>query len=182
MPTKRVPCWKDKPVFVSVYVERPASTTRHHHHHHHHHRHFHHTIKQEVIHRGDGAGGKGYTTSRIAELLQYSQRLRQSARTAPPSIRPVPNPNHTSNPQTQAEIVAVPRKPKNAKAPNCFGNCNLPTIFGPLTSFHAKKERKTRTKSSGHANNKIKAAIKSLKVEKQQDFFIKLFSASAKRK
>lgn len=105
----QVPCWKDKPVFVSVYVERPkrrlASTTRHHHYHHHHH--VHHTIKQEVIHHGDGAGGKGYTTSRRAELLQCSQRLRQSARTTPPSIPSVPNPNHTSNPQPQAEVPSL---------------------------------------------------------------------------
>lgn len=113
----QVPRWKDKPVFVSIYVERPkrrpASTTRHHHHHHHnhdHHHHVHHTIKQEVIHHGDGAGGKGYTTSRRAELLQYSQRLRQSARTtppSPPSIPSVPNPNHTSNPQPQPEVPSL---------------------------------------------------------------------------
>ncbi|XP_004300326.1 PREDICTED: protein hunchback-like isoform X2 [Fragaria vesca subsp. vesca] len=178
MPIKRVPCWKDKPVLLSVYVERPkrrpaSLTHRHHHHHHHHHHHYvHHTIKREAISHRDGAAGKGYTTSRRAELLQYSQRLRQSARRAPESSSPstpyVPNPNHTSNPQPQAEIVTVPKKPKNSKAPTCFGNCKVPTIFGPLlTSFQAKQERKTRKKRGGNSSNKIKAAIKTLKVQKQ---------------
>lgn len=108
----QVPCWKDKPVLLSVYVERPkrrpASLTHHHHHHHHHHHYVHHTIKREAISHRDGAAGKGYTTSRRAELLQYSQRLRQSAGRAPESSSSstpyVPNPNHTSNPQPQAEV------------------------------------------------------------------------------
>ncbi|XP_050377944.1 uncharacterized protein LOC126795157 [Argentina anserina] len=185
MPTKRVPYWKDKPVLVSVYVEmpkrRPPPLT-----HHHHHYHVHHTVEREAVSPRGSADGKGYTTSRRAELLQYSQRLRQSARTAPASLSPstpiLPDSNHTSNPQPHAQIVTFPTKPKNPKAPTCFGNCRSPTIFGPLTSFHAKKERKTRKKRAYNASKKIKAAIKTLKVQKQQAFFCKLFPSSAKRK
>lgn len=60
--------------------------------------------------------------------------------------------------------MAVRRKPKNSEAPSCFGNWKIPSIFGIFTSFQAKKERKTRKKRSGATSNKIKSAMKSLKV------------------
>ncbi|KAK9927713.1 hypothetical protein M0R45_024884 [Rubus argutus] len=181
MPTKQVTCPQGKPVLVTVYVERPkrkASSN----HPHQHHPYIHHTIKREVIHYRHGAGGQGYI-SRRAELLQYSQRLRLSARSAAPASKPFyPKPNHTQNPQPPAKIGAVRRKQKNSEAPSCFGNWKIPSIFGIFTSFQAKKERKTRKKRSGATSNKIKSAMKSLKVQQKLGFFSKLFSASSKRK
>lgn len=99
----QVTCPKGKPVLVTVYVERPkrkASSN----HPHQHHPYIHHTIKREVIHYGHGAGGQGYI-SRRAELLQYSQCLRLSARSAAPASKPFyPKPNHTKNPQPPAKV------------------------------------------------------------------------------
>ncbi|ONI06360.1 hypothetical protein PRUPE_5G055600 [Prunus persica] len=189
MPTKMGTCCKEKGVLVSVYVEKPKRRTfsnhRHHHHHHHHnnHHHIHHTIKREVVHYRRGADGRGYI-SRRAELLQYSQHLRQSARSAPAASTALnPRPNHTNSQQSHAQIVAVRRKPnKISKAPICFGNWKIPGMFGFFTSSQAKKDRKTRTKRTGSTtSNKIKAVIKSLKVQKQRGVFSKMFS-STKRK
>lgn len=99
----QVTCPQGKPVLVTVYVERPkrkASSN----HPHQHHPYIHHTIKREVIHYRHGAGGQGYI-SRRAELLQYSQRLRLSARSATPASKPFyPKPNHTQNPQPPAKV------------------------------------------------------------------------------
>ncbi|KAI5327951.1 hypothetical protein L3X38_027347 [Prunus dulcis] len=180
-------CCEEKGVLVSVYVEKPKRRTfsSHHHHHHHHnnHHHIHHTIKREVVHYRRGADGRGYI-SRRAELLQYSQHLRQSARSAPAASTALnPRPNHTNSQQSHAQIVAVRRKPnKISKATICFGNWKIPDMFGFFTSSQAKKDRKTRTKRTGSTtSNKIKAVIKSLKVQKQRGVFSKMFS-STKRK
>ncbi|XP_009346155.2 uncharacterized protein LOC103937902 [Pyrus x bretschneideri] len=169
---------KEKGVLVSVYVEKPK---RHHHHNHHH---IHHAVKREIIHYRQGAGGKGYIISRRAELLQYSQYLRQSARSAPPST-PSSRPNITSSQQPHThQVVGVRRKPNkssSSKAPTCFGNWKLPNVFG---IFQAKKGRKTRKMPWGNSRtttSKIKAAVKSLKVQKQRSLFSKVFSAPTKR-
>ncbi|XP_062026271.1 uncharacterized protein LOC133742600 [Rosa rugosa] len=179
MPTKKVTCPKSKPVLLTVYVERPKRRPSSSTHPHQHHPYIQHTIKREVIHYRHGAGGQGYI-SRRAELLQFSQRLRLSARSTAPASKPYYQ-NHTKSPA--AKIVAVRRKPKNSdQAPSCFGNRIFPSIFGLCTNFQAKKERMTTKKRSGTTSNKIKSAINSLKGQKKQGFFSKLFSASSKRK
>ncbi|CAK7356264.1 unnamed protein product [Dovyalis caffra] len=97
---------KEKAVLVHVYVERPrkrrssSSSSSNSHHHHHHHHYVHHIIKQELTPHKNGDSGKGY--SRRAELLHYSQRLRESARSATSSpLVPKPvssNDNHHHQP------------------------------------------------------------------------------------
>lgn len=69
-----------KAVLISVYEEKPTKIKdhRHKHHHHHHHHYVYHSIQQDK--GGDQPTGKGY--NRRAELLLYSQRLRQSVRPA----------------------------------------------------------------------------------------------------
>lgn len=103
---------KEKGVLVSVYVEKPKRRTfsnyRHHHHHHHHHHnnhhHIHHTIKRDVVHYRRGADGRGYISRRV-ELLQYSQHLRQSARSAPAAFTALnPRPDNTNRQQSHAQV------------------------------------------------------------------------------
>ncbi|KAJ6714920.1 hypothetical protein OIU85_026427 [Salix viminalis] len=108
-------------VIVSVYAERPgkrrvssSSSNSHRHRRHHHHHHVHHVIKQEVNLNKNGDSGKGY--SRRAELLHYSQRLRESALSAT-SAPLVPKPvssNHHHQPTTN--IVAAPSKPRFSRS------------------------------------------------------------------
>ncbi|CAB4309861.1 unnamed protein product [Prunus armeniaca] len=188
MPTKMGTYSKEKGVLVSVYVEKPKRRTfsnyRHHHHHHHHnnHHHIHHTIKREVVHYRRGADGRGYI-SRRAELLQYSQHLRRSARSAPAASTALnPRPNNTNRQQSHAQIVAVRRKPnKISKAPICFGKWKIPDMFGFFTCSQAKKDKTRKKRTGSTTSNKIKAVIKSLKVQKQRGVFSKMFS-STKRK
>lgn len=97
-----------KAVLVTMYVEKPrrllgANGHRHHHHHHHHSHRVHHTIKREVIHyTHDGDAGKRYINRR-AELLQYSQLLRKSARQ--PAFSPlVSKQNSLNHQQTMSQV------------------------------------------------------------------------------
>lgn len=94
---------------MTRHVERPGRVVANHHHHRHpRHHHVHHTVKQEVIHYGHGAEGKIFINRR-AELLQYSQDLRQSAR---PPVRtpplPLPNPSNNQTPETKVPPSFLP--------------------------------------------------------------------------
>lgn len=94
---------KEKVVLVSVYVERPrkrrvSSNNRHHHHH----QYVHHSIKQEVtLNKHGDVAGKGY--NRRAELLLYSQRLRQSG-PSPESSPSEPNPISSDKQQSTTNV------------------------------------------------------------------------------
>ncbi|KAJ6308579.1 hypothetical protein OIU76_018210 [Salix suchowensis] len=163
-------------VIVSVYAERPgksrvspSSSNSHHHHHHH----VHHFIKQEVNLNKNGDSGKGY--SRRAELLHYSQRLRESALSAT-SAPLVPKPvssNHHHQPTTN--IVAAPSKPgfSRSTSPACLGNWKIliPNICRSLTSIQAKQKKKK--KHTGSTSNAMKAVMKTLE---KKGFILKLLS------
>ncbi|KAL6279885.1 hypothetical protein ACE6H2_016766 [Prunus campanulata] len=99
-------------MYVEKLKRRPFSNHRHHHHHHHHnnHHHIHPTIKREVVHYRRGADGRGYI-SRRAELLQYSQHLRQSARSAPAASTALnPRPYNTNSQQSHAQGTCCKEK------------------------------------------------------------------------
>ncbi|KAI4327193.1 hypothetical protein L6164_019683 [Bauhinia variegata] len=153
MPTQNVTCCKDKVVLVRVYVEKPRKKRESsNHHHHHHHYHFHQTFRREVV---QGTAGKGY--DRKAELLRYSQRLRQSARSAP-SIPLLSNKQIPNNNRQLIKIVPSQRKPKTSEKPSCFGNWKLtiPSFLRSLTSTKSKKKRKRSGLSSSQTRNVIK--------------------------
>ncbi|KAJ0047916.1 hypothetical protein Pint_15758 [Pistacia integerrima] len=93
MPTKMAKFCREKAVLITVYVEKPRrrrvlSNQHHHHHHHHHH----------YLLRGSG---KGY--NRRAELLRYSQSLRESVRPAASS----------SSSSSTTLLLPKPTSPKN---------------------------------------------------------------------
>ncbi|XP_062146058.1 uncharacterized protein LOC133854046 [Alnus glutinosa] len=178
-------CCKEKAVLVTVYVERPRIKRKvsqnHHHHHHHHHHHLRQTIKRELILHNQGPSGKGY--DRRAQLLQYSQHLRESARseTRPPQPSPL-KPTSSSNQKPTSEIVAVQTQSKRPGTPACRGSRKIliPNFFRSLTSSKAKKERKKK-KQSGSISNTIKPATKSLEMPKRKRGFISnCFSAFQK--
>ncbi|KAF5734247.1 hypothetical protein HS088_TW16G00694 [Tripterygium wilfordii] len=82
---------RGKAVLLTVYVEKPRrrSSSRNKHHHHHHHHHYHHLHHNN---RHVAAGGNtGY--NRRAQLLQYSQNLRDHSASTnhPPKTNQVPN-------------------------------------------------------------------------------------------
>ncbi|GMN30915.1 hypothetical protein TIFTF001_003038 [Ficus carica] len=171
-------CKKVKEVIVTRHVERPSRVVANHHHHHHHHHphHVHHTVKGEVIHYRHGAEGKRFINRR-AELLQYSQDLRQSARPPAPPL-PLPNPSNNRTPETK--VIHIRRNSKDGRNPTCLGNCKttIPNFF-KLLSLRTGKERNKKTKSFT-TGNKITALKKSLQVQKQRGIFSKLFLTSRK--
>ncbi|PON64644.1 hypothetical protein PanWU01x14_123560 [Parasponia andersonii] len=166
---------RGKAVILTRHVERPRIIVANHQHHHHHH-HVHHTIKREVIHYRRGADGKRFINRR-AELLQYSKRLRESARL--PALTPsLPMPISSNNHQyPENKVVNARRKPKDGGTPTCLGNCKLtiPNFF-KLLSFQVQKKRIRKMKNSASTSNKIKAALKSLEGQKKHGFFSKLLS------
>ena len=99
----QVTCCKDKAVQVSVYVEtsrkkRPSANE--HHRHCRHHDNIHHTYRREAVNGGAAARNKGY--DRRAELLKYSQSLRESGQTAPSTpLLAEQISNNNSQPTTQ---------------------------------------------------------------------------------
>ncbi|EXC26784.1 hypothetical protein L484_023401 [Morus notabilis] len=165
---------KGKVVIVTRHVERPRRIVATHHHHHHH-NHVHYTVKREVIHYRRGADGKRFINRR-AELLQYSQHLRESAR--PPALAPsLPLPNSSNNNQPpETKVVNVRRNSKNStRTPTCLGN------FFKLLSLQARKDRNKKTKSLT-TGSRIKALTKSLQVQKRHGFLSKLFLTSRKKR
>lgn len=137
MPTKtfQATCCTDKRVLVTVYVEKPRRSVSNHHR----------TIKKDVlIQHKHGGAGKSY--SRRAELLQYSQRLRESARVRVRSSPPLQtNPVSSNHHQPSNKIMAVKRKPKYSETPGCFGKWGimLPSFLRstPTSSNNKKMKR-----------------------------------------
>ncbi|XP_022718384.1 uncharacterized protein LOC111276796 isoform X2 [Durio zibethinus] len=166
MPTKMATCCKA--VLVTVYVEKPRMRAFSKQSHHHRHHYLHHTIQKEIIqHKHGGAAGKGY--NRKAELLHYSQRLRESARSA--SSTPFQsNPVSSNDQQPSNQIISVQRKPKYSKTPTCFDNWGIliPSFLRCLTNHQAKKPgKKMKNGGSTSSNNKkMKAVMKGLQMQK----------------
>ncbi|KAA8525980.1 hypothetical protein F0562_007920 [Nyssa sinensis] len=172
MQTRMATCCKEKAVLVAVYVERPRKRRVSSNHYHHLHLH-------QPKH---GVNGGGY--NRRAELLDYSHRLRESARSGaslPSHPKPV-----SSNQQPLIQIFAAESKPKHAKVPSCLGKWKLmiPSFFGAMTISQAKKERKKKKKKNSGSNTiKMKAAIiKSYQVQKKRGFISKLLATLQKLK
>ncbi|XWS38656.1 hypothetical protein CRYUN_Cryun19dG0149600 [Craigia yunnanensis] len=166
MPTKMATCCKEKAVLVTVYREKPRKRTSSNHQHRHY---LHHTIKQ---------AGKGY--NRRAELLHYSQRLRESAGSAastPLQSKPV----SSIDQQPSNKIITVQRKPKYSKTSACFDNWGIliPSFLRSLKNLQAKKpgnKNKNGGSTSSNNNNKMKAVMKSLQMQKKWRLFSKLIS------
>ncbi|XP_022027076.1 protein FAM76B [Helianthus annuus] len=168
-------CCKEKAVLVAVYKENPSKrrlTTRnsdnikHHHHHHHHHLHIH----QSKDNKGN----------RRAELLSYSQRLRESSKvkasTPPHHAKPLVA--STSNDQetavTQAHEVQKKQKLKKQSSPP-----DMKTIFKCFAMSHAKRKVKKnkKKKSSESASKKANVIMKKFNSRTQKGarrFFSKL--------
>ncbi|KAF9689747.1 hypothetical protein SADUNF_Sadunf01G0124400 [Salix dunnii] len=134
-------------VIVSVYEERPGKRrvlsslpppNSHHHHY------VHHVIKQEVTLNKNGDSGKGY--SRRAELLHYSQRLRDKPRFS------------------------------RSTSPACLNSWKIliPNICRSLTSIQAKQKKKK--KHTGSTSNGMKAVMKTLEGQQKKGFILKLLS------
>ncbi|XVF51862.1 hypothetical protein PTKIN_Ptkin04bG0218000 [Pterospermum kingtungense] len=165
MPTKTFQA-TDKGVFVTVYVETPrrrASSNRQSHHNHHHY------IKTEPIQHKHGGGGKGY--NRRAQLLQYSQCLRGSARVRSGSSTPPlqSKPDSSNDQQPSNKIIPVRRRPKYSKTPACFGSWGtlLPSFLVSLMNLQAKKsdkEKKNGGESTSSNYKNMKAVTKRLQV------------------
>ncbi|XP_021284039.1 uncharacterized protein LOC110416346 [Herrania umbratica] len=175
MPTKMATRCKDMAVLVTVYVEKPRRRVSSNNQHHRQRHYLHHTIKQEQIKHG----GTGKVYNRRAELLHYSQRLRESARSAastPSQSKPV----STNDQQASNKIVAVQSKPKYSKTPACFDNWGIliPSFLRSLTTLRAKKtgKKKQHVGSTSSNSSMMKAAMTSLQMQKKWRFFSKPIS------
>ncbi|OVA19813.1 hypothetical protein BVC80_1687g39 [Macleaya cordata] len=185
-------CCTEKAVLVTVYVERPTIRRRNspirknHHHCRQYQLHHHHTIKRTVIVRrkinngGAGRGGGG-GYDRRAELLHYSHRLRESARSATSTpVHPTPvYASHTQQSLTKIESVRG-NKHKYSGIQTCLGKLKIliPSFLSSLASFHAKseeKKNKKKHKGSSTTTNKITAIMKTLEAQKKCGFISKLF-------
>ncbi|XP_039166931.1 SKI/DACH domain-containing protein 1-like [Eucalyptus grandis] len=194
MPTKMASCCKEKAVLISVYVEKPQrrkislpdpSHRPHHHRHHyrHHHLHLHHPNGERQIQSHSTFSGKGY--NRRAELLHYSQHLRESAQPAAESTSLLPAPISTNNHRISDKTVTVQRKRKVEMAPFCLGNykTSIKRFLQSLKSFQAKKDSKKRKKNSrGSTGNKGQSVTKSLEVPKKWAFWANMLSALRKQR
>ncbi|XP_050228596.1 uncharacterized protein LOC126677838 isoform X2 [Mercurialis annua] len=168
----------NKAVVVSVYEEKPtkrklvdSSKNQHHHHHHHHHHYF-------VVQGGHRGGGD--RTNRRAQLLLYSQSLRESVHNHPPQsshLHPIPKPLSSDILQPTQNVGAVQRKKKHDKTPTCLGNwkfLNL-KLCRLLTDVQIKKDKKKR-QHSVTPSNAMKAVMKTLEVQKKKGFVAKFIS------
>ncbi|KAJ4712628.1 cyclin-T1-like [Melia azedarach] len=173
---------REKGVLITMYEEKPRrrrvppNQHQHHHHYlHHHHHHYH------YLHNASASAGKEY--NRRAELLRYSERLRETARSAPstPLLQPKPAPPNNQQPATKT--IEALRRQSSARTPNCLGNCKIliPCFIRPLTSPQGKRERKKKKQSSS-TSNKVKAFIKSFQVQKKRGFIPKLLSTLRKHR
>ncbi|XVF13486.1 hypothetical protein REPUB_Repub08aG0211800 [Reevesia pubescens] len=164
LPTKTATCSKEKAVLVTVYVEKQRRRAPSNHHYQ-----LHHTIKQ--------AAGKGY--NRRAELLHYSQRLRDSARSAA-STHLQSKPVSSNDQQPSNETITVERKPKYSKTPACFDRWGIliPSFLRSLMTLQPKKtgKQKKNVESTSSNNMKVKAVMKSLQMQKKWRFFSKPIS------
>ncbi|KAK9274432.1 hypothetical protein L1049_021679 [Liquidambar formosana] len=176
MPTKMATFCREKVVLVTVYVERPRRRlSSNHHHHHHHHHHLYLPVKQEVKQHKHGVAGRG--SDRRADLLRYSQHLRESARPAASSTPLLPKPISSNKEQTTKKIIAVRSKPKHARVPTCLGNWKL-----VIPNFVRSMEGRKKNKNSGSTSKKIKALMKSFEGQKKWGFFSKMFATLRKHR
>ncbi|KAJ8633822.1 hypothetical protein MRB53_027158 [Persea americana] len=175
MATKAVCCGEES-VVVSVYVERPrrrvsasdpSSRRGGHHHHHHHHK----------------VGG-GY--NRRADLLLYSQQLREAAQSRSAGPTPDQHPQlATNHPQHTTKIITVVRKRKNLRTPTCLGDWKkvlIPSFIKSWEGTQGKKERRKKQHHSGSAVVKMNAIFKRLDVQKKWVSITQLFSTLKKRR
>ncbi|XP_012070143.2 lysine-specific demethylase 7B-like [Jatropha curcas] len=168
--------WQKKAVLVSVYEEKPTKRklpSNNHHHHHHHHRHYyyvHHSIKQDNKH-GETAV-KGY--NRRAELLLYSQHLRQSVRSAEsPQLNSKPISSNIQQPTGNA--VAVQRKEEdNRSTPSCLGTWKVLKLKFCRSLVSVQIKKGTKKKNTGSARNVTKAFMKNIELQKKKGFISKL--------
>ncbi|KAL4340826.1 hypothetical protein GQ457_08G025940 [Hibiscus cannabinus] len=173
MPTKQATCRERKTVLVTIYVEKPRRKHQHY---------LHHTIiKQELIQQKLGGAGKGY--NRRAQLLHYSRRLRESARSS--TFKALQSKSDSSTDQQKPSnkdicnprVVGVQGKATYSRRAGCFDKWRIvvPSFMRCLTNFQAKKTGNSRKEeaASKTSNNMIKAAMKSLQLHKKWSFFSK---------
>ncbi|CAI9291393.1 unnamed protein product [Lactuca saligna] len=153
MPTKMMTCCKEKAVLVAVYEEKPRKrrlktsknkdTKQEHHHHHHHHHHLH-------IHQSKNSVGN----NRKAELLSYSQHLRESSKsrssTSPHHHKPLVD-STTDSKQTMAPVLPLQNKQKQKRKSSCVG---LDNLLKCLAISHAKRRVKNNKKKSSKSSTK----------------------------
>ncbi|KAB2070714.1 hypothetical protein ES319_A08G173600v1 [Gossypium barbadense] len=160
MPTKTATYCEQKAVFVTVYVEKPRrrASLKHSHS-------IHQIINQELIQHKHGGAGKGY--NRRAELLHYSRRLRESARSsASRALQSKPVSSIDQQQPPSKKIRAVQRKATYSRTPACFDKWGIlvPSFLKSLKSLLQSKKTENKRKNRSTSNNKIKAVMKSLQV------------------
>ncbi|KAG4134882.1 hypothetical protein ERO13_D08G183000v2 [Gossypium hirsutum] len=164
MPTKTATYYEQKAVFVTVYVEKPrrrASLK--------HIPSLHQIINQELIQHNHGGAGKGY--NRRAELLHYSRRLRESARSsASRALQSKPVSSIDQQQPHSKKIRAVQRKATYSRTPACFDKWGIlvPSVFRSLKNLLQSKKTENKRKDGSTSNNKIKAVMKSLQSQMQK--------------
>ncbi|KAG9452526.1 hypothetical protein H6P81_005430 [Aristolochia fimbriata] len=159
-------CCDKKEVLVSVYVERPrprsAPGRR---------RHIHHR-RYDYLRLGDERpsyyrGGQGY--DRKAELLLYSRRLREAARSR--SVAPAPAPRDQyrnsvpKNPERIAKIVSA----KGKQPGTCFGDWKrllVPSFvrsylvgYKQRSSKRRRRKKKKEIRKTGSNSDEMSAAV-----------------------
>ncbi|XP_028762632.1 uncharacterized protein LOC114721023 [Neltuma alba] len=182
MPTQQVICRKGKAVLVRVYVEKPRKTTaplNHHLLHHHHYYHLHHHY--HVAHH-NGHVRQGY--DRRAELLRYSQFLRNSVRKEQ-STTLLPSKQISDNVNEKPSTQVVPSKRKQMHEGNsygCFGNWKLliPGFLRSRTSAKPKNRKKKQEMQNGLSLSQIANAMKISRVKTRKGFIRKMFSSTRK--
>ncbi|KAI3689777.1 hypothetical protein L2E82_47744 [Cichorium intybus] len=176
-------CCKEKAVLVAVYEEKPRNgrlkTSKNkdikheHHHHHHHHHHLH-------VHRSKNGDGK----NRRAELLSYSQHLRESSKsrssTSPHHHKPLVA-STTNSEQTVAPVLPVQKKEMVKKKPSCL---DLDNLLKRFAISHAKRrvksKKKKNNKTSSKKANEIMKTFNSRTQKGASRFFSKLMATIQK--
>ncbi|KAM7272470.1 hypothetical protein ACFE04_027133 [Oxalis oulophora] len=167
---------RDKTVFVTIYVEknqrRINTSTQHNHIHN--------------LHVDDDNKNKGY--DRKAELLRYSQHLRDSASStksehSPSRSLPLPLPQpklvsnsyNNINQHSKYQITSVDKKTKHVDTPAC---CS----FGCVTGFQAQNRNKKQKRTVSSVELKMKFLMKSMDVQKKKGIISKMFAKLQKHK
>ncbi|TYI15524.1 hypothetical protein ES332_A08G191900v1 [Gossypium tomentosum] len=129
----------------------------------------HQIINQELIQHKHGGAGKGY--NRRAELLHYSRRLRESARSsASRALQSKPVSSIDQQQPPSKKIRAVQRKATYSRTPACFDKWGIlvPSFLKSLKSLLQSKKTENKRKNRSTSNNKIKAVMKSLQSQMQK--------------
>ncbi|KAK9059176.1 hypothetical protein SSX86_021795 [Deinandra increscens subsp. villosa] len=178
-------CCKEKVVLVAVYEEKPrkkrltkakgkvSDNIKHHHHHHHHHIHVHES-KNNNKNKGN----------RRAELLSYSQHLRESSKTKASTPPPHPPKSLVASSPTkdQETIKQVHDDQQKQKLKKQSGRLNMNNMFKCFAISYAKRKAKKKTKkkkkksneSSSHKANLIMKQFSARTQKGASRFFIKL--------